>query len=53
MSEEQQAAEPTMLNEIIIKFPFFLLGVATGMLVVWVAFQWVPGALFAALTSGN
>jgi len=53
MSEEQQATEPTMLSEIVIKFPFFLLGVVTGMLVVWVAFQWVPGALFAALAAGN
>ena len=53
MSEEQQAAEPRMLGEIAIKFPFFLLGVATGMLIVWIALQWVPAALFAALAAGH
>lgn len=33
------------------KIPFLLLGVATGMLVVWVALQWVPGAFVAAMAS--
>ena len=30
------------------KIPFFFIGAALGMLVVWVAFQWVPGAVVAA-----
>ncbi len=29
------------------KLPFFVLGVAVGMFAVWVAMQWVPGALAA------
>ena len=30
------------------KIPFLILGIAIGMLVVWVALQWVPAALTAA-----
>lgn len=53
MSEQQQAAEPALHKELAVKLPFFLLGIATGMLAVWIAFQWVPGALYAALAAGN
>lgn len=53
MSEQQQAGEPKLFAELIVKLPFFVLGIATGMLVVWIAFQWVPAALFAALAMAN
>ena len=31
------------------KIPFLFLGIAIGMLVVWVALQWVPAALNSAM----
>lgn len=31
------------------KLPFFFLGAAIGMGLVWFAFQWVPGEMAAAL----
>lgn len=31
------------------KIPFLILGIFIGMLTVWVALQWVPGAFEAAL----
>lgn len=33
------------------KIPFFILGVVIGMLLVWIALQWVPAALQAALAT--
>ena len=36
-------AEP-ILGTLILKIPFFVLGVAMGMAVVWVALMWVPDA---------
>lgn len=45
MSDEE---EP-IVGTLILKLPFLVLGVAIGMGVVWVAFQWVPGALVDAL----
>lgn len=34
---------------LIVKIPFLLLGVAIGMGIVWVAFQWVPSAFLKAI----
>ena len=45
MSENEEPIIPTL----IIKLPFFILGVALGMSVVWVALQWVPAAALPAL----
>jgi hypothetical protein len=39
MSDDPDALE----NIIKYKIPFFALGVAVGMALVWIAFQWVPG----------
>lgn len=33
---------------IVYKIPFFFIGAALGMILVWVAFQWVPAAVVAA-----
>ena len=44
MSNDAEPIIPTL----ILKIPFFVLGVAIGMAIVWVAFQWVPGAMQAA-----
>lgn len=45
MSDESDSIASTFKY----KIPFFVLGVAIGMLVVWVALQWVPAAMQAAL----
>ena len=46
-------AEPIVAT-LAVKLPFFILGVAIGMAVVWVAFQWIPGAMNqAAATLGG
>ncbi len=50
MTEETEDPEnfgPTLL----VKIPFFLLGVALGMVIVWVAFQWVPVTMSQAMTA--
>jgi hypothetical protein len=36
-----------------LKFPFFVLGVAIGMAIVWIALQWIPGALYQAVRVGG
>ena len=47
MSDEYNDDEP-MLHTLMMKVPFLFLGLAIGMISVWVAFQWVPGALINA-----
>lgn len=46
-------SEPTKLDVIKLKLPFFLLGVITGMLIVWLAILWVPGAMVSALAAAG
>lgn len=41
-------SEP-IVSTLALKFPFFVLGVAIGMAIVWIALQWVPYALFQAI----
>jgi hypothetical protein len=43
--------EPEIVGSLIVKLPIFVFGVALGMAVVWVAFQWVPGAMRDALAT--
>jgi hypothetical protein len=43
-----ETTEP-VLGTLLFKAAFFVLGVATGMAIVWLAFQWVPGAMLGAL----
>jgi len=38
----------SIASTLLIKLPFFILGVAIGMFTVWVAFQWVPEAVSEA-----
>lgn len=47
VEHDPEAILPTLA----VKLPFFIIGVAIGMGVVWVALQWVPGALAQALAS--
>ena len=44
MTEEWETVASTLKY----KIPFFVIGVLVGMGVVWLAFQWVPGAIKAA-----
>ena len=46
-TEDPEDIGPTLL----LKLPFFFLGVAIGMGIVWVAFQWVPGMLNQAASA--
>jgi len=39
----------SIASTLLIKLPFFVLGVATGMLAVWVSLKWVPNVLAGAL----
>lgn len=41
-------SEP-IVSTLVLKLPFFVLGVAIGMAIVWIALQWVPGALYQAV----
>ena len=43
MPDERE--EEPIVATLLWKLPFFILGVALGMAIVWVALQWVPGAL--------
>lgn len=45
MSQEVEPIGETL----IVKLPFFIIGVALGMLIFWVALQWVPSATMASL----
>lgn len=40
-------SEP-IVSTLVLKLPFFILGVAIGMAIVWVAILWVPGAMMQA-----
>jgi hypothetical protein len=44
MSEDSEPIVATL----ILKLPFFVLGTAIGMAIVWVALLWVPGAMTQA-----
>jgi hypothetical protein len=37
-------AEEPIVGTLILKVPFFVIGVAMGMAVVWLALMWVPDA---------
>ncbi len=50
MSDEHEHEED-VLSTLIIKVPFLLLGIALGMLTVYVGLQWVPSAVVAAKTA--
>ena len=52
MSEEWDESE-SIASTFKYKIPFLVLGIAIGMLVVWVALQWVPGALAPAIEAVN
>lgn len=43
------ATQATISRVLMIKMPFFILGVFVGMFIFWVALQWVPGAVMKAL----
>jgi|KBSMisStandDraft_5_1062788.scaffolds.fasta_scaffold139708_2 hypothetical protein len=43
----------SVASTFIYKIPFLLLGIAVGMLVVWVALHWVPRALVTAVAAAN
>lgn len=45
--------EEPILGTLILKMPFFVLGVAIGMAVVWVALMWVPGVAEPILRAIN
>jgi hypothetical protein len=47
MSDDNNV-EP-IVETLIVKLPFFVIGVAIGMAIVWVALQWVPSATQQAL----
>jgi hypothetical protein len=38
-----------IMETLLVKLPFHILGILVGMLAVFVAFQWVPQVLFAAI----
>ena len=42
-------AKQSVLPEIMLKVPFFIIGIILGMLTFWVALMWVPGAVANAL----
>lgn len=41
--------QDSFTSTIVYKIPFLILGIAIGMLSVWVALQWVPASFVAAL----
>ena len=43
----------SIASTLLIKLPFFILGVVIGMFTVWVAFQWVPDAVSETLQALN
>jgi hypothetical protein len=50
MTDDSEA----IVSTLVLKLPFFVLGVAIGMAIVWAALLWVPGAVRqAALALGG
>jgi hypothetical protein len=43
--------EEPIVETLILKVPFFIVGVLVGMAIVWIALQWVPGAAQQALNN--
>ncbi len=43
------ATKASIPRVLMVKLPFFIFGVVVGMLIFWVALQWVPGAVMQAL----
>lgn len=46
-SDDLEPLIPTLTQ----KLPFFILGIAIGMAVVWIAFLWIPGAMSQAVSA--